>query len=290
MRFITKKTLPRRTVLRGLGAAVALPLLDAMVPPLTALARTPATPARRLGFVYIPNGVAMNAEVNHWKPAGEGTDFEFSSILTPLAPFRDHLTIVSGLSQPSAAEGANDGAHSRAAAGWLSGIGARQAQGENVRGGTTVDQVAADVLGRDTRLPSLELAIDSFSSSQVGNCDNGYDCVYLNTLAWRTPTTPLPMERHPAVVFERLFGEGGTAGRRQAEVRTDRSILDVVTGTSPPCSGRWGAATAPGWTSTSIRCAKSSAGCRSRSAPPSRSCRRSSGPLAFRSISPSTRS
>ena len=181
--IITKKTLPRRTILRGLGASVALPLLDAMVPPLTALARTPARPERRLGFVYIPNGVAMNAEVNHWKPAGEGTDFELSSILTPLAPFRDHLTIVSGLSQPSAAEGANDGAHSRAAAGWLSGIGARQAQGENVRGGTTVDQVAADVLGRDTRLPSLELAIDSFSSSQVGNCDNGYDCVYLNTLA-----------------------------------------------------------------------------------------------------------
>ncbi|MCY4075303.1 MAG: DUF1552 domain-containing protein [Acidobacteria bacterium] len=228
--FLTKRTLPRRTVLRGLGAAVALPLLDAMVPPLTALARTPATPARRLGFVYIPNGVAMNAEVNHWKPAGEGTDFELSSILTPLAPFRDHLTIVSGLSQPSAAEGANDGAHSRAAAGWLSGIGARQAQGANIQGGTTVDQVAADVLGRDTRLPSLELAIDSFSSSQVGNCDNGYDCVYLNTLAWRTPTTPLPMERHPAVVFERLFGEGGTAAQRQAEVRTDRSILDVVTG------------------------------------------------------------
>ena len=229
--FITKKTLPRRTVLRGLGATVALPLLDAMVPPLTALARTPATPARRLGFVYVPNGVAMNPEVNYWKPVGEGTDFEFSPILTPLAPFRDHLTIVSGLAQ-RAAEGLNDGggAHSRAAAGWLSGIGVKQAQGANVRGGTTVDQVAAAVLGRDTRLPSLELAVDSFSSSQVGNCDNGYDCVFLNTLAWKTPTTPLPMERHPAVIFERLFGDGGTAAQRRAEIRTDRSILDVVTG------------------------------------------------------------
>ena len=227
--IITKKTLPRRTILRGLGAAVGLPLLDAMVPPLTALAQTPATPAPRLGFVYIPNGVAMNAEVNHWKPVGEGTAFEFSTILTPLVPFRDHLTIVSGLSQ-RAAEGVDDGAHSRAAAGWLSGIGAKQAQGANVRGGTTVDQVAAAVLGRDTRLPSLELAIDSFSSSQVGNCDNGYDCVYLNTLAWQTPTTPLPMERHPAVVFERLFGDGGTAAERRAEMGRDRSILDVVTG------------------------------------------------------------
>ncbi len=229
--FITKKTLPRRTILRGLGATVALPLLDAMVPPLTALARTPATPARRLGFVYVPNGVAMNPEVNHWKPIGEGTNFEFSPILTPLAPFRDHLTIVSGLAQ-RAAEGFNegDGPHARASAGWLSSVHAKKAQGANVRGGTTVDQIAAAVLGQDTRLPSLELAVDSFSSSQVGNCDNGYDCVYLNTLAWQTPTTPLPMERHPAVVFERLFGEGGTAAQRQAEVRTDRSILDAVTG------------------------------------------------------------
>ena len=226
--IITKKTLSRRMALRGLGATVALPLLDAMVPPLTALARTPATPARRLGFVYIPNGVSMNAAVNNWKPVGAGADFDFSPILSPLAPLRDHLTVVSGLAQRQA-EAFNDGGgdHSRASAGWLSGVHARQAQGVNVRAGTTADQVAAGTLGRDTPLPSLELAVDS--GDLVGNCDNGYDCAYLNTISWRTPTTPLPTERNPAVVFERLFGDGGTAAERRAEVHRDRSILDDVT-------------------------------------------------------------
>ena len=226
--IITKKTLSRRMVLRGLGATVALPLLDAMVPPLTALARTPATPARRLGFVYIPNGVSMNPEVNNWKPVGTGRDFEFSPILSPLAPLRDHVTVVSGLAQRQA-EAFNDGGgdHSRASAGYLSGVHAVQAQGVNVRAGTTADQVAAVTLGRDTRLPSLELAVDS--GDMVGNCDNGYDCAYLNTISWRTPTTPLPTERNPAVVFERLFGDGGTAAERRAQVHTDRSILDDVT-------------------------------------------------------------
>ena len=226
--IITKKTLSRRMALRGLGATVALPLLDAMVPPLTALARTPATPARRLGFVYIPNGVSMNAVVNNWKPVGEGADFDFSPILSPLSPHRDQLTVVSGLAQRQA-EAFNDGGgdHSRASAGWLSGVHAVQAQGVNVRAGTTADQVAAARLGRDTPLPSLELAVDS--GDPVGNCDNGYDCAYLNTISWRTPTTPLPTERNPAVVFERLFGDGGTAAERRAESRRDRSILDDVT-------------------------------------------------------------
>ena len=226
--IITKKTLSRRMALRGLGATVALPLLDAMVPPLTALARTPATPARRLWFVYIPNGVSMNAAVNNWKPVGEGADFDFSPILSPLSPLRDHLTVVSGLAQRQA-EMFNDGGgdHSRASAGWLSGVHAKQAQGVNARAGTTADQIAAAALGRNTRLPSLELAVDS--GDLVGNCDNGYDCAYLNTISWRTPTTPMPTERNPAVVFERLFGDGGTAAERRAEVRSDRSILDDVT-------------------------------------------------------------
>ncbi len=226
--IITKKTLSRRTVLRGLGATVALPLLDAMVPPLTALARTAATPARRLGFFYIPNGVSMNAAVNNWKPVGEGADFELSPILTPLSPLRDHVTIVSGLAQRQAeALGDGGGEHSRASAGWLSGVHAKRAQGADIRAGTTVDQIAAAELGRGTRLPSLELAVDK--ADMVGNCDNGYDCAYLNTVSWKTPTTPLPTESHPAVVFERLFGDGGTAFQRRAEVRKDRSILDAVT-------------------------------------------------------------
>ena len=245
--FITKKTLPRRTVLRGLGATLALPLLDAMVPPLSALARTAATPTRRLGFVYIPNGVAMNAAVNYWKPSGAGADFEFSPILAPLSPFRDALTVVSGLAQRQA-EAFSDGGgdHSRASAGWLSGVHAKQAQGTGVEAGTTIDQVAAAELGKDTPLPSLELSVDP--ADLVGNCDNGYDCVYVNTLSWKTPTSPLPTENHPAVVFERLFGDGGTGAQRLADVQTDRNILDAVTeplsslqrtlGAQRPCQSR----------------------------------------------------
>ena len=226
--FVTKKVLPRRTFLRGMGATLALPLLDAMVPPLSALARTAANPVRRLGFVYIPNGVAMNASVNYWKPTGEGTTFEFSPILSPLAPFREYVTVVSGLSHRQAeAFGDGGGDHSRASANWLNGVHPTQGQGADVRAGTTVDQIAANALGQDTRLPSLELSIDR--GGQVGNCDNGYDCVYVNTLSWKTPTTPLPAENHPAVVFERLFGSGGTPAQRIAEVRKDRSILDTVT-------------------------------------------------------------
>ena len=222
--IIKKLSLPRRTFLRGAGAAVALPLLDAMVPALSAVTRTAASPVRRLGFVYIPNGAVMQ----QWTPAQVGSGFELSPILQPLAPYRDQLTVVSGLAHGQAEPlGDGNGEHSRASSTWLNGVHPKQTEGADVRAGITADQLAARHLGRDTPLPSLELAIDL--DGLVGNCENGYSCVYLNTVAWRSPTTPLPMENNPRVVFERLFGDGGTTEQRVAEMRRDRSILDSVT-------------------------------------------------------------
>ena len=222
--IIKKLSLPRRTFLRGAGAAVALPLLDAMVPALSAVTRTAASPVRRLGFVYIPNGAVMQ----QWTPTEVGSGFELSPILQPLAPYRDQLTVVSGLAHGQAEPlGDGNGEHSRASSTWLNGVHPKQTEGADVRAGITADQLAARHLGRDTPLPSLELAIDL--DGLVGNCENGYSCVYLNTVAWRSPTTPLPMENNPRVVFERLFGDGGTTEQRVAEMRRDRSILDSVT-------------------------------------------------------------
>ena len=222
--MIKKLSLPRRTFLRGLGATVALPLLDAMVPALTAEARTAAAPVRRLGFIYIPNGAVMQ----EWTPAETGPGFALSRILQPLEPYRGQLTVVSGLAHGQAEPlGDGNGEHSRASSTWLNGVHPKQTEGSDVRAGTTADQLAAQHIGRDTPLPSLELAIDL--DGLVGNCENGYSCVYLNTVAWRSPTTPLPMENNPRVVFERLFGDGGTTEQRVAEMRRDRSILDSVT-------------------------------------------------------------
>jgi len=222
--MIRKLSLPRRTFLRGLGATVALPLLDAMVPALTAEARTAARPVRRLGFIYIPNGAVMQ----EWTPAETGPGFALSRILQPLEPYREQLTVVSGLAHGQAEPlGDGNGEHSRASSTWLNGVHPKQTEGSDVRAGTTADQLAAQHIGRDTPLPSLELAIDL--DGLVGNCENGYSCVYLNTVAWRSPTTPLPMENNPRVVFERLFGDGGTTEQRVAEMRRDRSILDSVT-------------------------------------------------------------
>ena len=225
--IIKKLSLPRRTFLRGVGATVALPFLDAMVPALSGLSattRAAAVPVRRLGFVYIPNGAVMQ----QWTPAEAGAGFELSPILSPLAPFRDQLTVVSGLAHGQAEPlGDGNGEHSRASATWLNGVHPKQTEGADVQAGITADQLAAQALGRETPLPSLELAIDL--DGLVGNCENGYSCVYLNTVAWRTATTPLPMENNPRVVFERLFGDGGTTEQRVAEMRRDRSILDSVT-------------------------------------------------------------
>ena len=227
--IVTKLALPRRTFLRGAGATLALPLLDAMVPALTALSQTAAKPLRRLGFVYMPNGVAMNhSGIDYWTPAGEGKNFQMSQILAPLTPYRDRMVVISGLDH-NQAEAGNDGAsgdHTRGTSSWLTGVYPKRTEGADVRNGLSADQVAASVLGKDTALPSLELAIDlNFLS---GQCENSYSCAYLNTLAWTSPTTPLPTENNPRVVFERLFGDGGTPAQRAAQVRRNRSVIDSV--------------------------------------------------------------
>ncbi|HIC56108.1 MAG TPA: DUF1552 domain-containing protein, partial [Acidobacteria bacterium] len=184
--IISKKTLPRRTVLRGLGTAMALPMLDAMVPALSGISGRAAEPVRRLGWVYCPNGMAMDA----WMPAPKES-LELSTTLSPLAPYRDQTVVVSGLAQGQAeALGDGNGEHTRATATWLNGIHPRETEGADVRGGKTADQIAADQLGRTTPLSSLELAIDQ--DFLVGSCDNGYSCIYMNTIAWRDETTPLP--------------------------------------------------------------------------------------------------
>jgi hypothetical protein len=209
---------------------LALPLLDAMVPAATALAQTPASPVRRLGFVYLPNGVARNfAGINYWTPAGQGAAFELSPILSPLAPFKDRLLVVSGLAQHQAdafGDGAN-GDHTRGTSSWLTGVHCKRTEGADVRNGISADQIAAATLGRATALPSLELSIDL--NFLAGQCENSYSCAYLNTLSWRTDSDPMPTENNPRIVFERLFGDGGTSAQRLAQARENRSILDSVT-------------------------------------------------------------
>src|SRR5687767_12967350 len=227
--FITKIALPRRTFLRGVGATLGLPLLDAMVPALSALAQTAANPVRRLGFVYLPNGVARNfTGINYWTPAGEGANFELSPILSPLAPYRNRLTVVSGLAQHQADafdDGAN-GDHTRGTSSWLTGVHPKRTEGADVRNGISADQIAAGEIGKDTALPSIELAIDL--NFLAGQCENSYSCAYMNTLAWRTATTPLPTENNPRIVFERLFGDGGTPAQQRGQARANRTILDSV--------------------------------------------------------------
>ena len=223
--IITKKALPRRTFLRGLGATVALPLLDAMVPAASALARTAATPATRLGFVYVPNGVIQEQFV----PATAGAGFTFSPILSPLEPFRDRLLVLSGLAHRQADSfGDGNGDHPRATAVWLSGVHAWERRGRigptSIKLGVTADQIAAREFGQHTPLPSLEIVLETPTAIA---CDTG-DCFYSNTISWRNKTTPLPMEPHPRVVFERLFGDGGSAADRLAQVRQTGSILDSV--------------------------------------------------------------
>ena len=227
--IVTRKALPRRTFLRGAGAALALPLLDAMTPAFAAGLQTASAPVRRLGFIYGPNGIARNFKgINYWTPKGEGTAFELSPILTPLAPYRDRMLVVSGLAQHQAdafGDGAN-GDHTRGTSSWLTGVHPRRTEGADVRNGISADQIAAAQLGRVTALPSLELAIDL--NFLGGQCENSYACVYMNTLAWRSATTPLPTENNPRIVFERLFGDGGTSADRLGQARADRTILDSV--------------------------------------------------------------
>jgi hypothetical protein len=218
--FITQRALPRRTFLRGLGVSVALPLLDAMIPAATALAQTAARPRSRFCGIYVPHG----ATIDKWMPATEGTGFAFPETLEPLEKLRDHLTIVSNLAHPMAGgKGSDAGAdHARSAAVFLSG--AHPERG-TVHSGRTIDQVLADHIGQETPLPSLEVAIEEVAL----NCGAGYGCAYYNTISWRTPSLPLPMENSPQVVFERLFGDGASAAVRLARKQQDRSILDAVT-------------------------------------------------------------
>jgi Protein of unknown function (DUF1552) len=218
--IVSKLALPRRTFLRGMGTALALPLLDAMVPALSALAQTAANPVRRLGFVYIPMG--MNAAA--WTPIAEGQITDLSPSLAPLAPFMDQLTVITNLEIRNAYTTGN---HASANCAFLSCAKAKRTEGTDYQLGTTVDQIAAQSIGKDTPIPSLEIGTDLIA--QVGNCDNGYACAYQNNLSWSSPTTPLPTEADPRVVFERLFGDGGNQTRRRAELRKSGSILDWMT-------------------------------------------------------------
>src|ERR1700704_5955149 len=218
--FITKKHLHRRTFLKAAGASLALPLLDAMVPAPTLLAKTAATRASPLGFVYLPHGAIMD----RWTPAQEGAGFEFSPILKPLEPFRDHVDIVSGLGHRAADTSA---VHSLSPTTWLSGVRPKPTQGVDAYAGITADQIAAQRIGQDTLLPSMELATED-QAGLIGACDRDYGCIYMNTLSWRTPTTPMPMEINPRKVFERMFGQGGTAADRLARSEEDRGVLDAT--------------------------------------------------------------
>jgi hypothetical protein len=218
--IISKKALPRRTFLRGMGATLALPLLDAMVPAATAMAATPAKPVRRLGFVFMP----MGCDITRWTPGGtDGKLGELSPILSSLAPVKEHVTAITNLELRNA----YPGSHATSNSAFLSAAKAKHTESSDYYLGTTVDQIAAQQIGRETQLPSLELSMDMLQT--VGQCDNGYACVYQNNLSWSSPTTPLPSEAHPRIVFERLFGEGGNLAERRAALRQRASLLDWVT-------------------------------------------------------------
>ena len=219
--FISKKHLPRRTFLRGVGVTLALPLLDSMVPAQTLLSKTAAKAPPRLGFVYIPHGAIMDK----WTPATEGKGFEFTPILKPLEPYQDYVNVVSGLGHRAADSTA---VHSLSPTTWLSGVRPKPTQGVDAFAGVTADQIAAQHMGQDTMLPSLELATEDHSGL-IGACDRDYGCIYMNTLSWRTPTTPQPMEINPRKVFERMFGQGGSIADRTQHTQEERSILDAIT-------------------------------------------------------------
>jgi hypothetical protein len=215
--FLTKRALPRRTFLRGMGATIGLPLLESMAPAMRAAAQTP--PTRRLGFVYVPHGVILN----QWTPASSAAGFDLPAILKPLEPFRDSLTVVSNLARPE--ELLQDHACTGS---WLTGVPPKRTEGSDFLAARSIDQVVADEIGRDTVFPSLEVATEDFGAL-LGACMTGYSCAYMNTLSWQTPTKPLPMEINPRVVFERMFGWESTRDQRVSRLRADRSVLDVVT-------------------------------------------------------------
>ena len=224
--ILTRKSLSRRTILRGMGTAVALPFLDAMVP---ALGRGSSIAARpvRLGFVYVPCGIIME----HWTPATEANGFEFNRIMKALEPFREKLTVFSGLAQHQGdALGDGAGDHARAGATWLTGAHPKKTEGADIHAGISADQIAARQFGKSTQLSSLEIGLEM--PTLAGGCDSGYSCAYTNTISWRSPTNPMPMEVNPRGVFERLFGDGDSTSpeARMTALKEQRSILDYVSG------------------------------------------------------------
>jgi len=219
MNFITKKSIPRRTMLKGVGASLALPLLDAMIPAATAAAKTPAGRLQRLGYVFMP----MGCDRSRWTPKSANNLDQLSPILDSLESVKDDLTVFTNMELRPA----YPGSHATSNSSFLSAARAKVTESTDYYLGTTADQVAAKQIGQATQLPSLELAMDLLQT--VGQCDNGYACVYQNNLSWSSPTTPLPAEAHPRLVFENLFGEGGTLEERKASLRKRASLLDSIT-------------------------------------------------------------
>ena len=284
--FISKLHMSRRTMLRGLGAAIALPLLDSMVPALTAQAGTAAAPVRRLGVFYVPNGMSMP----YWWPKAEGAIGDLPATLASLAKHRDRLLLCGGLADEAANLVKGGGDHARSAGTFLTCVPYKITAGADVFASVSMDQVAAAELAKQTQLASLELGIES--NAMLGACDGGASCAYTNTIAWRTPTTPLPIENDPRAVFERLFGTTGStdARARLDRIKRDRSILDFVGGEV----GRLGRALGP-QDKTKIdeylgRCATSSAASTWPRSRTRASCRWSSSRSASRPTTPSTRS
>ena len=233
--FITKKHLSRRTLLRGLGVSLGLPLLDSMVPAQTPLRRTAAAPRTRFAAIEMVHGAAGStidgAAKHYWSPAKTGSDFEITPTLSALEPYRDYLTIVSDTDLNNAAalapneEGAD---HTRSSAVFLTAAHPKMTEGSDIYLGASIDQIYARKAGQDTPLPSLQLCIEDVGSLS-GACGYGYSCVYANTISWASPTQPLPMEIDPRIAFERLFGDGATPAERLARRADDRSILDTIT-------------------------------------------------------------
>ena len=226
--FITKKHLSRRTMLKAGGAAIGLPLLNAMIPAATALAQTAAAPKPRMGFFYLPHGAIMNntshgAEMNRWTPDMKGRDFDLKPILEPFKPLQKYMTVVSGLGNKP---GESSAVHAIVPATWLSAVHPRQSHAPF--GGVTIDQVAARHIGQDTPLPSLEVATEEEGGGAA--CDGTYGCSYGRTISFRTPTTPLPMEFDPRKAFEKIFGRGNNADQRKAVANDYLSLLDMVNG------------------------------------------------------------
>ncbi|MDQ6708376.1 MAG: DUF1552 domain-containing protein [Acidobacteriota bacterium] len=225
--MFTQRSLPRRTFLRGIGTTLALPLLDAMVPAMAATRLTAAKPVVRLGFVYVPNGIIQKG----WLPSKTGTGYEMASTMKPLEAYREKMLVLSNLMQNGGrALGDGAGDHARAGATWLTGVHPKKTEGSDIHAAISADQIAADEFGKKTQLASLEIGLEE--PSLAGGCDSGYSCAYTNTISWRNPTMPNPMEVNPRAVFERLFGDGETTdpAARLKRMNEDRSILDFVRG------------------------------------------------------------